>query len=366
MSGNVVHVILFIRRKSSMVKTKLKEYIKRVLELESEVYMNNKLILAINEKIEMLTNESYTPYEEEYVYELYDEPKPIEFSSMEIFIVFTLTWLVGFVVGSIGKMIYVIVAEYGMTDADFGRILKFGAIFGICIGIVSIFIKAQKISKENKALIEETKIENNKIILQTDEINREIKERNKQIDEINKKKHIQVSAQIDYYKIQLKQLEELRNTTENTLCKYYEKDIIYPKYRDLIAVASFNDYLSSGVCETLEGHEGCYNKYDLEVRLDTIINKMDIVLQKIDEIKKNQHSLYSEIKKCTNKIDDLLCNMSNFESDMILNLKNIQTQNEISMATQKNCNEVLQYYAMENEKNVEYIKWLNTLNYYIN
>ena len=59
------------------------------------------------------------------------------------------------------------------------------------------------------------------------------------------------------------------------LVSFYSKNIIYPKYRGLVPIAAFYEYFNSGRCDTLTGHEGAYNIYETEIRMNIIIAKLD-------------------------------------------------------------------------------------------
>lgn len=48
-----------------------------------------------------------------------------------------------------------------------------------------------------------------------------------------------------------------------------------------------------------------YNKYDLELRLNTIIVKLDTIIRSLEQIKNNQFALYTAIKDTNKKIDNL-------------------------------------------------------------
>lgn len=73
-------------------------------------------------------------------------------------------------------------------------------------------------------------------------------------------------------------------------------------------MCSLYGYFDTGVCTQLEGHEGAYNKYDTESRLDYIICKMDEVLKHLEEIKSNQYQLYSAIQESNAQFDKLISN----------------------------------------------------------
>lgn len=107
---------------------------------------------------------------------------------------------------------------------------------------------------------------------------------------------------------QLKKMKSMSAKTKMTLQKLYSRNIIHPKYQGLIPVCSLYGYFDTGVCTQLEGHEGAYNKYDTESRLDYIICKMDEVLKHLEEIKSNQYQLYSAIQESNAQFDKLISN----------------------------------------------------------
>lgn len=156
----------------------------------------------------------------------------------------------------------------------------------------------------------------------------------------------------------------LLNQTEKILKFYYDKDIIYPKYRGLIPVTSFCDYLKSGVCDTLEGHEGCYNKYDVEVRLDMIIYQLDEVLSELEDIKENQFTLYKEMARCNSLLSSISSDIDTLSSDMNRNYEEIKEQTIKAIRNNEQSNAMLTYYAQETSRNVEYMKWLQTAEFY--
>lgn len=85
---------------------------------------------------------------------------------------------------------------------------------------------------------------------------------------------------------------------QQTLAQLYSKDIIFPKYRNLIAVSQFYEYFMSGRCTVLEGHEGAYNLYENEVRQNIIITKLDQALTMLKQIRDTQYMLLDAINSC--------------------------------------------------------------------
>ena len=110
---------------------------------------------------------------------------------------------------------------------------------------------------------------------------------------------------------QLTTLMDTNRQTKENLQKLYNYNIIHPKYRGLIPVCSLYGYFDTGVCTQLEGHEGAYNKYDTESRLDYIICQLDEVIRHLEDIKNNQYQLYAAIKESNRKNDKLIQNTQN-------------------------------------------------------
>lgn len=125
-----------------------------------------------------------------------------------------------------------------------------------------------------------------------------------------------------YLQAQLNDLIVTSRQTRAVLRELYDKNIIHPNYRGLIPMCSLYSYFDTGVCTQLEGHEGAYNKYDLEKRLDRIVCQLDEVLRKLNQIKRNQEKLYEVICDANDKVDKLIDNTNH----MSYQLNGIQAQ----------------------------------------
>lgn len=95
---------------------------------------------------------------------------------------------------------------------------------------------------------------------------------------------------------ELSQINAFLEKSQERLRSIYNKNIIFPKYRNLVAVCSLYEYICAGRCSTLEGHEGAYNIYETEMRLDRIITQLDKVIANLGAIRDNQFMLYSAIQ----------------------------------------------------------------------
>ena len=135
---------------------------------------------------------------------------------------------------------------------------------------------------------------------------------------------------------------------EKTLSKYYDLDVIYPKYRNLVALTTFAEYLESGRCKSLYGYTGCYNVYEQELRQNIIIGKLDQILIQLDQIKKVQFATYLAIQQ-SNAIQSAMLNTCNEMLD--------ETRRE---------NAMLEAQAQDNKiikRNSEITSTIATLNY---
>ena len=92
---------------------------------------------------------------------------------------------------------------------------------------------------------------------------------------------------------------------EKNLERAYSCNIIYPTYRNLVAVTSFHDYLESNCCDRLEGPNGAYNKFDVECRLDKIITRMEDISRQLNSIKYSQYMLYTVVSESNKQLERL-------------------------------------------------------------
>lgn len=80
------------------------------------------------------------------------------------------------------------------------------------------------------------------------------------------------------------------------LKKLYALDVLYPKYRHMVAVVTILEYFESGRCNKLKGSHGAYDTYAYEEKQNIIIGKLDNVIQLLNDIRENQYMLYDAIQ----------------------------------------------------------------------
>lgn len=130
--------------------------------------------------------------------------------------------------------------------------------------------------------------------------------------------------------------EEKQEQTKTLLSRYYNMNYIYPKYRGIVPICTIYEYLESGRCFSLLGHEGAYNLYENELRMNMIIGKLDDIINRLDDISSTQRLLAQEIKRSNSVIDGICRSLDNIEKNTALT----------------------QYYSNITATNTSYLAWL--------
>ena len=125
-------------------------------------------------------------------------------------------------------------------------------------------------------------------------------------------------------------------------------------------IATLCDYLKAGRCDGLEGPNGAYNLYEEESRADIIINKLDTVITSLEEIKKNQYLIYSEIQKVNESLSAI---EGQLFVNNLLNTIQISQLNEIAFNTGLTAynTAVTAYYSQKNAQLTEAMLFTNML-----
>ena len=300
-----------------MDNQKLTKYVEFIYEMESTKFMMDDLIKKIKSEIHELLSYGGKP-----TYNYDEKPEYLEkyIGIYSFSIVFGIAGI--FVLSFISLKI-----PSGFFDGLFyillNGLLRFLA--GTAIGAVIITIPCFIIYIID---VIKWKKDNDRI----DFINSSIMEQNEE----ERKIHLEKA---DILNTQLTNLQGKYNETLKTLKTYYDYDIIFPKYRNLIAISSIYEYLLSGKCKELTGPGGAYATYDLESRLDYIIVQLDEVIKKLDQIQNNQYNLYNAINNGYKQSNALLDDINNG----ILRMEASQELN--------NYNNII------TAKNTEYLKW---------
>lgn len=90
-------------------------------------------------------------------------------------------------------------------------------------------------------------------------------------------------------------LERDREICAHALRELYDCGILHHKYQNFVAVTCIYEYFDTGRCVDLEGSDGAYNLYEWESRMNKVVEKLDQVLEHLEQIRHNQAMLYAAI-----------------------------------------------------------------------
>lgn len=120
---------------------------------------------------------------------------------------------------------------------------------------------------------------------------------------------------------EITEIEELLKKAIATRNELYAYNIVFEKYRNMVALATFYEYLMSGRCSSLEGADGAYNIYENEIRANLIIAKLDEIVKALERIEQNQYTMYTEMCNIHNALD----NLNSTLTTAVNSLHNIET-----------------------------------------
>ncbi len=291
-----------------MNTTDLKNYLSRVYGLEVLLYQENALVKAIKNKIYPLEHWREDAAQSSGSFWDY-------FRNHDVWITIWIPTAFALIIGFLKSFWSLI----------FGGNIYAWLQYPLAVGIISISIICPIAY----------------ILWQKDEQN--TKKRNISIKAHNNQQKQKNERQLAILNNELSIVQRERQRTSAALQQYYAKNIIYSKYRNLVAVSSFLDYLQAGNCTALEGPNGAYNKFDIEIRLGVIIQKLDDIITHLDRIENNQYMLYSAIQQS--------------------NQNTAKMSSELAKATQhlqqiQNCAEITAYNSRITAQNTEFIKWI--------
>ena len=139
--------------------------------------------------------------------------------------------------------------------------------------------------------------------------------------------------------------------TQSLLRSYYAKGVLHPKYQNFVAVAYLLDCIDTGRYTKLDGPDGAYNQFELEVRMDRISSQLDTVIDKLDQIRQNQYSLYAAITQANRTNELMLQKLDGY-------CRNLETLNVNTAQIRQNLN-IANHTAELTRKEIAYRNYLD-------
>lgn len=308
-----------------MNTTDLKEYLEILIDMEQDINLQKRLINNIKNKISQI---------ESCQMQKHKEPTP------------PLEEVENSIVGSaIGPAFLIFLGFIFILSGSSG------SVFGIFMIVAGIMIFVAGRSGDIK--------KNEKVKAQWDRYKQEKEEYAQTIAYEKKQEKVNVIEK-SVLQTNLQELEIKNEQSRQTLQELYSANIIFPKYRNLVMLCSLYEYLSSGICNKLEGHEGAYNLLEQEIRIDRIISQLDRVIERLDDIRGNQFTLYSAIQKSNQQFTKIL----ESTEQMVDSLQKIQVQgNELNsrIAELQKSSELSAYQLERTTKELHYMNRMKYL-----
>ncbi len=92
---------------------------------------------------------------------------------------------------------------------------------------------------------------------------------------------------------------------KKSLSDIYAKNVLPTKYRSINAVATLYEYLETGRCNTIQGHGGIYDTYEVDLQRGLIIQTLTDIRDSMYRIEANQQLLYRELQQANRMISSI-------------------------------------------------------------
>ena len=271
---------------------KLIEYLKQVAALEASVYNQERTIDAT--RANFTENQPQLQEPPLYLKEMPDEPtmsKNYLSVSGKLFL-----WCAGLLFFGIS----VIVGGSAGSEIGVGVVGIVLTVIGAILGIIFICQVVKSVKKDNQINADYVKA-----YREYEQRKKEVEETNARLSEQQRDAHnkalIDLSTRKQAFSTNqnntLTPMTRTLSETKECLAKLYDKDIIFGKYRNMVAMTSIYEYFASGRVSELTGPTGAYNLYESELRQNLVVSELQKINSNLEEIKANQYILYSEIKK---------------------------------------------------------------------
>jgi hypothetical protein len=335
------------------------DYLSKVLDLEISCYQQKQVLKHLESSMDdLLRSSKFVPREEKH--SRYDG---ILLHWKILVVCVVIASIVGYFIGkllgniflsemysiAIVLMIYVLFAYFCDFDGD--------AIIGfIVFYIIAAFVlmKITGIQMRYSILVVLYSVEIISMIVSLRNYLKDLKKMKKEkreyqaILERNRQRQNNCIANYNNLKVVYDNYKSTYDKTVSILNNMYSYDIVYIKYRSLIPICTFYEYLASRRCDSLEGANGAYNLYENEIRLNTIINKLDIVISKLDQIIDNQRMLYNEMVRIREENSRICNKLDNLSYD----LQEIRSNSTI-----------IEYNTRIAAQNTEIMKWMQVIDH---
>ena len=306
----------------------MRDYIEKIYNLETELIKYQITKELIDNEIENLKDESeknstintsiITNEFSKKLYDLrkYNKPEPSKpqyefFDNMKRDAIISILIMIG------TFLIFIMTFHYSITNKINIILLLILLIFILIrLGKYLIYdyekkIKERNNKKEKEYNFQKEIYEKNKIKYLEQQEPKIIELKTEYYNKLEKRETIENNI-INNYDLLIKELRKIRRqetkleiSTKNKLKRLYEKNIIFPKYRNISPISSFHEYLQTGRTNTLEGSDGAYNLFELDIRSHLVYSNIKFSYEDINwSSKMYQYYLKISLKNINKYLND--------------------------------------------------------------
>lgn len=298
-----------------MDTSKLLEYLSIIIDLEKNKYTQEETIKRLNNNISLyqteFNNNLSLNEKSDTVRQNISNFKNIKVDESGKRLMYFMIYYVGCICAGLGVIAYIV--SHSMSIAIILGII--GAVIG---GSIPVLVWKNIMRNRRKRAV----IQMQRGIRTDNELKQKRQLRNNEI-----------SLAVPKLEAEKKSMQETYQLTCQTLKKCYAENIIPEKYRNIVPVCMFYDYILNGRTYSLKRNpnafdEGAINMYEDELFRNIIKDKLDIIINKLDDLREGQKVLCRVIEEGNRQTHKLLNDINSNVIRVNNNLQTIQYQNE--------------------------------------
>lgn len=292
-------------------KNDLLKYLEAVLDTELNLYMQNQLLVEINNTYRSLGNRKQI-----------SRPSP---QKATVGIIGNNIMITGLISGIITAVLTSLVLFFFFRSQNENFILSFidSVLNGIIFGVIGLFVFGLTLG----TLIGCVRMHNRQ-----KELDREYAESNIKYQKALEADNLRIiteNLQKNRLSNDMALLVNRISESENNLKKMYGYAFLRPDYCNIYAVSSIYGYLKDERTHSLEfnektGDRGAYNIYQEERRLDKIITNTEEIIRQLDQVLENQRILADGLRRVEMQLDSLNQSVCDFAFDTKEQLNDIK------------------------------------------
>ena len=147
---------------------------------------------------------------------------------------------------------------------------------------------------------------------------------------------------------------------QRDLDSYYAPGVLHINYQGLVPVSTICGYFETGRCDSLGGHEGAYNLYESEYRLNMINAKLDTISDQLRHISAQNQQIQNAIGNLRATVSGLMDSVDE------CTIRNLSAAQAISAGTAQiaQSTQMQNYYNYAQTNALRHLDYMTSVDYY--